>query len=67
MQIIKYAINSPELSKIAAFVWHLTSKTAISDSRLLPIINADLIINLSTPIVYRFIEGQDEESPVCKT
>lgn len=63
MQITKYTINNPRLSMIAAFIWHLTSEKAISDSRLLPVINTDLIINLSAPITYRFIEGQDEQAP----
>lgn len=62
MQITKFKINNSKLSMIAAFVWHLTSETAISDSRLLPVINTDLIINLSAPITYRFIEGQDEQA-----
>ena len=63
MQITKFTINNPKLSMIATFVWHLTSETAISDRRPLPVISTDLIINLSAPFTYRFIEGQDEQAP----
>lgn len=63
MQIIKYKVKNAQLNIIASFIWHLTSNTAISDGRLLPVTNTDLIINPSTPIIYRFIDGQEEMAP----
>lgn len=55
MQIIRYPIRNSKLNTVAEFIWHLTSDTAESiDNKLLPVVNTDLIINLSTPIYYRF-------------
>ena len=55
MQIIRYPIRNPKLSTVAEFIWHFTSDAAESiDNKLLPVVNTDLIINLSNPIYYRF-------------
>lgn len=63
MLVTKYDINNPRLNSLAAFIWHLTSESDITEGRLLPVINTDLIINLSAPITYRFVEGENEQAP----
>ena len=63
MLVTKYAINNPKLNILAAFIWHLTSESDIIEGRLLPVINTDFIINLSSPINYRFLDGENEEAP----
>ena len=63
MQIIRYPIHSPKLSTVAEFIWHLTSETAESiDNKLLPVLNTDLIINLSSPIYYRFTGDKETQA-----
>lgn len=60
MQINRYQIHNPILNMVAEFIWHLTSDTAENiDNKLLPVVNTDLIINLSSPIYYRFM-GEEE-------
>jgi AraC-like DNA-binding protein len=63
MLVTKYDINNSKLSLMAAFIWHLTSEADIAEGRLLPVVNTDLIINLSAPITYRFFEGENEQAP----
>lgn len=48
VQINRYQIHNPTLNMVAEFIWHLTSDTAENiDGKLLPVVIADLIINLS--------------------
>lgn len=64
MQITKYPITNSRLSRIAEFIWNINSETGITNGMLLPVINTDLIINLSTPISYRFMDGDYEKAPL---
>ena len=63
MQITKHTIIAPALSGIAEFIWHLTSDENITGGKLLPVVNTDLIINLSPPIFYTSVEGERIQAP----
>ena len=63
MQITKHTIIAPALSGIAEFIWHLTSDENITGGKLLPVVNTDLIINLSPPIFYTSVAGERIQAP----
>ena len=63
MQITKHTINTPALIGIAEFIWHLTSDENITGGRLLPVVNTDLIVNLSPPIFYTSVKGERIQAP----
>lgn len=63
MKITKYDIHSPVLQKVAEFIWHITCDENISADRLLPVVNTDLIINISKPIYYTSVDGEKIKAP----
>jgi len=63
MKIAKHTINAPTLTGIAEFIWRLTSDENITGGRLLPVVNTDLIINLSPPIFYTSVAGERIQAP----
>ena len=52
MKLEKYSITFPTLRPFAQFIWHMTSDKPVVKGKLLPIINTDLIISVSSPICY---------------
>ena len=63
MRIVKYNIHSQALRKVAEFIWHIKSDVNITRGRLLPVVNTDLLINISTPIFYTFVNGKKIKAP----
>ena len=64
MQISKYPVKSTTLSNIAEFVWHLTGDSYEDiNNELLPVVNTDMIINVASPIFYRFSNEPEACAP----
>lgn len=66
MHVSKYPIKSTRLKDMAESIWHLTSASNENiDNELLPVINTDLIINVSAPIFYRFPKEAEVRAPIA--
>lgn len=63
MKLKKYSIASPALAPFSQFIWRLTSDGPVADGKLLPVVNTDLLISVSTPIYYHFADEKPLQAP----
>jgi AraC-like DNA-binding protein len=51
------------LRPFAQFIWHMSSDEPVANGKLLPVINTDLIISVSSPIFYHFADEEPLRAP----
>ncbi len=63
IKLEKYELKSSTLRRFAQFIWHMTNDEPVAKGKLLPVINTDLIINVSSPIIYLSADGARIHAP----
>lgn len=63
MKLEKHNITSPALLPFSQFIWHLTSDEPVAEGKLLPVVNTDLLISVSTPVYYYLEDEKPVQTP----